>query len=102
MVSCSRRARVRCQRSRGAGLRFVAQGADIIDVVGIHPARRRRRGRRYRGSTVSRSSPLYVAIERAHSVDTYKAQYASRRAVGRADLVNDVWHWRLTPAMALW
>jgi len=82
--------------------RFVAEGADILDIGGESTRP---------GSTpvtaeeeIARVIPVIMAVRQAVnvpiSVDTYRAGVAEAALAAGADWVNDVWGLRMDPAMA--
>ncbi len=84
------------------GLRFVEEGADILDVGGEST----RPGARpiSAAEEIRRVIPVIRAL-REHtdipiSVDTYKAEVAAAALDAGADMVNDVWGLRMDPHMA--
>ena len=89
------------ERAVAQGLRFLEEGADILDVGGE--------------STRPGAAPVEAEAERARvlpviealrhhtdapiSIDTYKADVARAALGAGADLINDVWAMQMDPAM---
>lgn len=87
----------------GQALRFIADGADILDIGGEST----RPGSRpvTADEEAARVIPAIRAIRAASddvviSVDTYRADVAAAALDAGADWVNDVWGLRMDPAMA--
>ncbi len=84
------------------GLRFVEEGADILDVGG--ESTRPGAAPITAEEELERVIPVIEALRQATdvpiSVDTYKADVADAALKAGADLVNDVWGLRMDPNMA--
>jgi len=88
-------------RAVAQGLRFLEEGADILDVGGEST----RPGAAAVDAETERTRvlPVIEALRRATdapiSIDTYKADVARAALGAGADLINDVWGLRMDPAM---
>ena len=91
------------QRAVAQAERFVAEGAMLIDVGGEST----RPGGAFVEPTleIERVLPVIQAIREICplaiiSIDTYKAEVASRALAAGADMINDIWAMQYDPAMA--
>jgi dihydropteroate synthase len=89
-------------RAVGQARRFVAEGADILDIGGEST----RPGSQPPGAVAERERvvPVIEAVrhalpETAISVDTYRADVAEAALDAGADIINDVWGLRADPAL---
>jgi dihydropteroate synthase len=83
-------------------LRFVAEGADIVDVGGesTRPGHVPIDAEQESGRVLPVVRELYRSIAVPISIDTYKAKVAEQALVAGAKIVNDVWGLSRDPNMA--
>ncbi len=90
------------QAAVSQGLRFVEEGADILDVGG--ESTRPGAAPISAEEEMRRVIPVIRALRQATdvpiSIDTYKAEVAKAALDAGADIVNDVWGLRMDPEMA--
>ncbi len=84
------------------GLRFVADGADILDVGGesTRPGAQPIPAEEELARVIPVIRALRARTDVPISVDTYKAEVAEAALDAGADMVNDVWALRMDPRMA--
>jgi len=90
------------ERAVAQGLRFVAGGADILDVGGesTRPGALPVDAATERSRVVPVIRALRERTEALISVDTYRAEVARAALDAGADMVNDVWGLQVDPGMA--
>jgi dihydropteroate synthase len=89
------------ERAVAQGLRFLEEGADILDVGG--ESTRPGADLVDAATELARVTPVIEALRRHTdapiSIDTYKAAVARAALDAGADLVNDIWALQMDPAM---
>ena len=89
-------------KARDRAIKFVDQGADILDIGG--ESTRPGSSPIYAEEEMTRIIPVVTAIRQAVnvpiSIDTYRAQVAKAALAAGADWINDVWGLRMDQEMA--